>query len=256
MIRTYLLLFVVVVMAACTPESPAPADAADVVASGRPHPHEVDNATRTEPASRRSLPDRALHGAGASSWEEQLGALPRDDAQHLRAKNERYFGALAYNTAEERALLGRIGIPLPEDFVAARRLTIQELEEAASGGQLQSELLYIDRLIEDAQLASTSDAGIDGDEALRLAAQASFEIGRIRGLSNSAFIPYLQARLFSSGSMPAPEYVVGAMLAAVDRGDTRALGLLKAYARDYPTVDALMVALVYGTLKSNRAVPP
>lgn len=189
----------------------------------------------------------------ATSWGEQLAALPQEEARHLSEKNANYFGALAYESVEERELLKRIGIPLPDDFLDARRLAVEELKSGAESGDLTAKLIYIDRLIDEAQRKTTAQDGIAGEEANALAAQASFELGKIKGRSNSAFIPYLDARLFSSGR-PKPEYVTGAMLAAFDRGDTRAIGLLEPYAREHPDVDAMGVAYYFATMKANSKV--
>ncbi|MCD9046792.1 hypothetical protein [Luteimonas sp. MHLX1A] len=244
------LLFLITLVAGCTSESAttsSPALTADGSASrsvsvpasspGSPPP----SLPRTEPAG----------VASASSWGERLAGLPGEEARYLTVKNDSYFGALGYTSVKERDLLRQIGVPLPDDFLAARRLTSQELASAAENGDVRARLLYIDRLVDEAQGKSTSDTGIAGEEATALAARASFEIGKLKTQSNSAFIPYLDARLFTTGSDAKPEYVTGAMLAAMDRGDTRALGLLESYASEHPTVDVMGVALYFSTMKAN-----
>lgn len=257
MIRPFALFSVVTILTGCVPESSTSpsagaVEAADQVAT-RNEVLEPTTSVRSRPSAQQLVrPEMPI----ATSWREQLSGLPQVEAQYLHDKNASYFGALAYSSAEERELLKRIGIPSPEDFLAARRLTLEELKSGADTGGVQARLLYIDRLIDEAQRKTTSETGIAGEEAAALAARASFEIGKLKGRSNSAFIPYLDARLFTTGSTPKPEYVTGAMLAALDRGDTRAIGLLEPYARESPNVDALAVAMYFATMKANENMRP
>lgn len=101
----------------------------------------------------------ARHKVRRPDFESLLDAHDSYERASLAAFNERYRGALHFDSAAEFRWLEENGYPLPEEILAAASMGLDELRERAAGGDPKAEFLYFDRLNQEVVRARDMHAG-------------------------------------------------------------------------------------------------
>ena len=179
----------------------------------------------------------------APSFQEWLAQFPLDQQAKISAFNEAHFGVYRVNSREQVAWMAANGYPMPEDLVAAERLSDRDLLKLANQGNDKAAFLLAERQNKDlvAFLAeggnrSTYYDGMEGRS--RIGEQMT--IDRLVKQSNSPYKGYLQASEGASG-LHADEgqevtdvYVIAGLIWAEQLGDSRAGQFLRDYASGDP----------------------
>lgn len=199
--------------------------------------------TRAEAKSAKANPP--------SSWKEFVSRQVPDDQLYLEALDQRYFGALSYSDAEERAYVTRAGFPTPEEWLAARTMPIDELRGQADKGDPKAAGMYADRMAMELKalvaLHGRDPAKVSDADRMRAATQALWyadqAANRRPGFGN-----------FVNGMVKSTMYktwepMTAAILYSMGEGDPRADRLAaEMYARQ-PTQD---ISLLHSSLKRMR----
>ncbi len=85
--------------------------------------------------------------AEAKSFKAQVDALPNDEQLFLWATYMRYGTVFWYGSPEAQRELADLGMPMPDDWLAARRMGDEELEALADSGNYKAQLFVADRLM-------------------------------------------------------------------------------------------------------------
>lgn len=192
----------------------------------------------------------------AESWGELLDLLPASDKNYLEKINANYFGAMEFNSNSELRKMAQLGIPLPREWLEAKSMTDEELKKMADAGNIKAQMFYADRLIDDAiaylPVRKSNPAAYDNGPGAKAAMSAYVAVGQLKS-SGSPFAAYQSGRMqYLLDVSASPEFVAGAMFAALDRGDVRAARLLQAFSKDHPGMDAAAIMSVYQSLKSSQ----
>lgn len=190
----------------------------------------------------------ANNGGETSSWEEYVALQAPSDQEYLEDLEGRYFGAVAFETAEEREYMVRAGFPSPEEWLEAKRMTDAQLQEKADGGDPKAAGMLADRMsVRLGELLELSqvdrDAAADADRA-RLASLAVAYSSQAMDGSRSPFGLYVEGMVKSS-IFNSWEPMTAAMLEAMNRGDPRVDRLIRELQARHPeqNVEAIQVAL-------------
>ena len=200
----------------------------------------------------------------ADSWGNRLAELPASDQEWLRLLNDRYGGSLAFASPEEQQWLIQQGFPMPEEWLAGRRLHETELEQLAERGNLKAQMLFIDSVISEIGPVRASGSGLDNSQEdrklLSRFARATSMVTLMMESTQSPFTAYLEGAVLSAGAQyNPPEYVASGIMLARDLGDRRAEELRQAYQRSHPGMDSNLVLNLYssgkGSLHTKRDGP-
>lgn len=85
--------------------------------------------------------------AEAKSFKHQVDALPKDEQRFLWATYMRYGTVFWYGSPEGQRELAELGMPMPDDWLAARRMGDEELEALADSGNYKAQIFVADRLM-------------------------------------------------------------------------------------------------------------
>ena len=193
----------------------------------------------------------------ATSWDALLAALAPDERAYLDRLNAEYYGTLTYKDANELAMMKQLGMPLPEDFLAAAKLSDDELKKLADAGDPMAKLLYPNRLLDNAirdinglnqvQRKEGEDPRAD------IALPVFVDVGNATYSSTNPFAIYTNGRMWYELSTDhPPEYLAGAIFAAAARGDRRAVRIFNDFSEAHPsTNNKLMMQVFSGYLVTS-----
>lgn len=252
-------LLAIVLLAGCDKKAEEPASAASeasAIAEIAPAPPPVIAPMEVAPAP--LAPPVIAGGTGVmpvdGSWTAMLETLPPEDRKQLKALDSRYFGALAYNDATEKKRLEDLGFPTPEQVLEAARLSDAELKAKADAGDVQAEMLLVDRLLSQAEAAKVNkdkDPTAFENAAMKAMAAASMLIPRTK----SPFGPYLDGRAnWLLRPNISPETMAASLMVAADLGDWRAKSKLQQFQRQNPGMDAAKTLNLYNILRHTWRV--
>lgn len=201
----------------------------------------------------------SLRVPASNSWDDSLVKANGSDKQMLEAVGARYSGALYFRTKEEQAELARQGFPMPEEWIAASRMSVEELERLAEGGNLKARMFYSDRV--SSQLAAKQSGrkpgmipeGTTEQELIALSGKSLSAGSSLMRDTGSPFAAYLYGVALSSVAAGAPlEPIAGSFFAARDRGDTRANGFMRDFTQRHPQLNMQSVMAVHSTMASLK----
>jgi hypothetical protein len=194
--------------------------------------------------------------ARATSWEQRIAGYPERQQDYLRAKNDMYFGALQFASAEEQEKLVAQGFPMPEEWLAAQSLPDGELERLATQGNRKAQMFLVDRAVDDVgpvlKERGLGDSPEDR-EMFRRFSTASATAAMLLLNTCSPFAAYQSGVLLASGTLGHdPAMAAGSFLAARDLGDTRADTLSRAFFIRHRQIDAQTALASYASFKPAR----
>lgn len=233
-------------LAACSPAAENPEGAVSLSASTAVA--DAGKSPSNSPAP--SVTDRAAHisGHSAASWDEFVALQAIPDQEYLQSLEKRYFGAVAFQTADEREYMNRAGFPSPEEWLAAKRMTDSQLQEKADAGDPKAAGMFADRMSvqlgELLELAREDpDAVTDADRA-RLATLAVAYSSRAMDASKSPFGLYVEGAVLSS-IFNSWEPMTAALLESMERGDPRVDRLMGQLHARHPNqdIEAILISL-------------
>ncbi|HOV96290.1 MAG TPA: hypothetical protein PK789_05915 [Thermomonas sp.] len=193
----------------------------------------------------------------ATSWDALLAALAPDERAYLDRLNAEYYGTLEYKDANELAMMKQLGMPLPEDFLAAAKLSDDELKKLADAGDPMAKLLYPNRLLDNAirDINGLNQAQQKSGEDLRadIALPVYMEVTKAMRSSKNPFAAYTDGRMnYAMSTEHAPEDMAGAIFAAAARGDRRAVRIFNDFSEAHPsTNNKLMMQVFSGYLVTS-----
>ena len=226
MVRRLLALAMFVALAGCQADPPP---------AGKPSKANEPAAKAVRPVPAREgelkLPDgmrlpSVQYVEAAQSWNDRLATLTTSERAHLESLNFRYYGTLEFNSPEEQRKLLAAGVPMPEEWLAASRMSDEELASLADARSPKASLFFADRQLDkfiDAQ-QRLEGSGIDPDfhsDVINSRAQALVYAGQALALTRSPFAAYLYGSL-SEKLYGGQEYTAAAISVAGALGDERA----------------------------------
>ena len=188
----------------------------------------------------------------ASTWQELLATMSVDDAEFLSRLDEKYNGGLSFTSIEEQRWAISQGIPMPEDWLAAKSMSDTELEEQARSGRFKDQMIFADRVYD--RISSEKSRHTDGihesrfvDQRIAATAMATSQLQRTR----SPFAAYILGRLDSVIYADQPsEPIAAAIATGKDLGDPRADRISRAFYAKHSDVNAESVLAIYNSTKS------
>ncbi len=172
----------------------------------------------------------------------------------MRGLNDRYAGALAFDSTEEQQKLVQQGFPMPEEWLAAQRMPDAELEALANEGNIKAQMINIDRVSSQIGAVRATGRGLttsQPDMALfnRVTA-ANTTVLELMRRTKSPFAAYLDGQINSAMSQGNPaESMASAIMLAGDLGDRRADSLLTTYMHAHPGMNAGTITSRYSGMK-------
>lgn len=226
MVRRLLALALFMSLAGCHADSPP---------AGKP-----DTANEPEARTIRQIPSRegelrlpdgmrlpsVQYVQAARSWNDRLAKMTTAERAQLESLNFRYYGTLEFDSPEEQEKLIAAGVPMPEEWLAASKMSDEELASLADARSPKASLFFADRQLDkfiDAQ-QRLEGSGIDPDfhsDVINSRAQALVYAGQALALTRSPFAAYLYGSL-SEKLYGGQEYTAAAISVAGALGDERA----------------------------------
>lgn len=258
--RTYFLIAVSLLLNACGRHEPSATTSSEAT-DQQPTPAHVSS----DLASSVELPpglqfNPSVRVAVADTWNQRLDAMPAAERAMLQDIDARYFGALRFNSTAEQADLAKKGFPMPEEWVAASRLSNEELKALANSGNVKAQMLYADRL--GTEIASLQNPANDPDlssdqrqrELMRVVSEALGGGAKMMRATDSPFAAYVYGRSLSGATAGGrPEAMAGAFFAARDRGDARAPALMATFTRLHPDMNTQTIMSAYSAMTTLSA---
>ena len=249
---------------ACTPavesEPPRSGDTAPAVPTQSGHPDSRENAGDVTGWIEipQNLRFRGLVSVErSSSWETRLAKFSGRDQNYLNAMNDRYYGSISFDSAEQQQRLIAQGFPMPEEWLAARDTTDAELERLAKAGNTKARMFQVDRVSE--RMAPVlAERGLrdtpEDKELFRLFTDATQMAESLLRETQSPFAAYLAGRVFSAGTQGnRPEAMAGAFQLAKELGDPRADEFRSDFMAWHPGMDAESVMVYYASFKGTAS---
>lgn len=191
----------------------------------------------------------------ADSWQDFLRTVTTEEAAYLKQVDANYFGAMSYANPQMLRDLASTGFPLPEEWLEARKMSDAELKALSDGGSNKAKLFYLDRLL--GQASQYLELRNENDESAyrnspgpRLSLLAHELAPQLQASYKSPFGGYLLGYVYSRLSYPeSPESAAAGIFVAFDRGDKRAIELLRHFQEKQPNLDMSAVLAAYSSLK-------
>lgn len=191
----------------------------------------------------------------AESWRDFASRQAQSDRDTLAEVSARYWGVVEFSSPEEQQLLASRGFPMPEEWIAAAAMSIEELERQASAGNVKAQMFYSDRLSSELLEIQRSRTGIeppDGvtvDQLVASSAKSLAVANQMMRSSSSPFAAYVYGRALSGASFGAPpEPIAGSYFAARDRGDLRANRLMQDFLQQHKSLNMQSVMATYSIM--------
>lgn len=216
----------------------------DILANQSSSPTEVG-----DPVWRSEVPagEPGMSREQPESWQQFMSLQTPQDQEYLEQLDHRYFGALSFRTDEEREYLSRNGFPTPEDWLAARSKTDDQLRQEADSGSLAATALYADRMTvrfrDLLELAEKQPDAVTDRERVHAATMAVWYATRAESNFASPLGPYLSG-MAKSSIYKTWEPMTAAMLEAMHRGDPRVDRLLSQMHTRHPKQDVQLLHTV------------
>jgi len=234
MVRNVIAGMVLVLVTACSHRGPEPST--ESAAPRNDPPHVV---TRVEPRpGTLSVPDGLRLPSvpsvkAAPSWTDRLATMTADERKQLESLNAKYYGMLEFDSAEEQKALVAAGVPMPEEWLAASRLSDAELARLANARSAKGSLFFadrqLDRFVEAKQRLEGTGVDSDFDSAvINSRAQSMVFASQALAITRSPFAAYLYGRI-GERTFGEQEYTAAAIAVAMALGDDRARGLARQF---------------------------
>jgi len=238
----------VLTQAGCSDESVVAASERHI---GKPSTRPLDTA---EPKARAQ--NNLFEGvidSHSRSWEGYVDTLDVEEREHLTRIAQRYLGTPLFDDMIARRQLQSLGFPLPEEWLAAKKLSDAELRSLASTGDRKAALFLTDRLLDAMQRiteASGANNYLEVVNALPEAQREPVDLRRREALTLAAtnlstdptpFSAYQYGIATAAGTENhAP--VLASIQVAGELGDIRADRILEQYRLSHSGKDAEGVA--------------
>lgn len=184
------------------------------------------------------LPDRwrlpaVPYVKAARSWNDRLSTLSGADRSKLESLNARYYGMLEFDSQEEQAKLIAAGVPMPEEWLAAEKMSDETLAVLATANSPKGSMFFanrqLDRYLDAMQRLEGMGSDRDFDSAvINSKTQAMVYAGNALALTRSPFAAYLYGSVFAR-IYGGPEYMAAAISVAGALGDRRSQELATGY---------------------------
>jgi hypothetical protein len=188
----------------------------------------------------------------ASSFNEWVAQFPPDAQKAITAFNARHFGVFSINSPQQVAWMAQMGYPMPEDIVAAKFLSDQDLRTLASQGNDKAGFLLHERETDTlqakyAELAAqgqTRDQFWRNDPAAAQFNQDDVQYNQLLMNSTSPFKGFVKAQdaVLDEDPQYAPATVISSLLWAESFGDFR----VDQFVENYVGNDPRRWAILYG----------
>src|SRR5579863_4442158 len=191
----------------------------------------------------------------ASSWRDWITQFPASAQEKITAFGKRHFGVFSVNSSQQVAWMAENGYPLPEDIIAAEKLSDADLRELANRGNDKAGFLLHERNIDalQAKYALYAERGQSRQQfwesdpdAQRM--QQENEIDRkLMQQSLSPFKGYVQAQeaaLIPDDPVGTEAKVIGGLSLAEYLGDSRSNQFALTYVGSDPARQAIYMALI------------
>ncbi|MGG6345219.1 hypothetical protein ACQ5SA_18450 [Stenotrophomonas indicatrix] len=183
--------------------------------------------------------------------------MPEDKAAYLHSIKNRYFGAIAYENEQERRYLEDSGFPSIDEWLQARAMNDNQLQQWASNGDGKAMAFYIDRMLERAtpylHLRGVDETAYKASPAASYALKAYEFSTQIQSTHKSPFTGYLLGAMFSTLAYPqSPESAAAGIMAARDAGDPRASALLLAYEVNHPGMNQQVILAARRAMETSQ----
>lgn len=196
----------------------------------------------------------------AESWEGLVSMLMPDERALAEALRARYPEAYNFKSIKQLRWLVEHGYPMPSEIVAAHEMSMEELKQRASSGNLKAAMLARDRLLAEAAASSerTGEPIADGP----LASEIAFMEMVVRGRNCSPFSYYISARYneeLSRAPNASDTSILGTLAAhavIASMGDPRSQDYAQRLAAAFPLDGRAAMALAQRTILERRTVPP
>lgn len=196
----------------------------------------------------------------AESWEGLVSMLLPDERALVEALRSRYPEAYNFKSIKQLRWLVEHGYPMPSEIVAAHALSMEELKQRATNGNVKAAMLARDRLLAEAvaQAERTGQPIFDSP----LAAEIHFMEMIVRGRNCSPFSYYISARYYEevSRARGANDTSILGTLAAhavvASMGDRRSQDYAQRLAGAFPLDGRTAMELAQWTIVERRTVPP
>lgn len=198
---------------------------------------------------------KEIYTIRANSWQEFLQTVTAEEATYLKQVDANYFGALSYANPQMLRDLASDGFPLPEEWLEARKMSDAELKALSDGGSNKAKLFYLDRLLDQASQYldlrnNKNESAYRNSPGPRLSLLAYELATQLQASYKSPFGGYLSGYVYSRLNYPAsPESAAAGIFVAFDRGDKRAIELLRQFQTQHPNLDMSAVLAAYSSLK-------
>lgn len=191
------------------------------------------------------------------SWAVRVSKLPESNQAYLSEVSTRYYGSMEFLGEDEQRELVEQGFPMPEEWLAAQNLPIEELRRLAEQGNVKAKMFYIDRISQEISPVLSRGDGLDpttpdGRVQMERVVRARLMADELLQRTSSPFAAYLAGRIKTSMTFETPpEVFAGSFELAKDLGYSRAGQLQGKFFAEHPGMDASVVMSSYTHLKQD-----
>ena len=187
----------------------------------------IDGTVAIPPKHRIPSVEKA-HVAG--SFSEWIKFFSPPDQTKIRAFADRYYGVFEIDSPQQVVWMAQAGYPMPEDLVAAEKMSDQELDQLAKEGNAKAEMLLHDRQLD---RALDKLKGLDPNSADAAAVRQEARLDSMFLLNaDTPFKGYVEAA-DALVLEPEPERrkaaIISGLIRAATLGDSRAMAVLSDY---------------------------
>lgn len=196
----------------------------------------------------------------ARSWQEAVSRYSEDERRFLHARSAAYFYVLEFGSEQQQRQMIEQGFPMPEEWLAARNMSDEDLKRLAETGNAKAQMFYIDRSIS-VLSAVLSQRGLDTKNAqdmqlLQLYASVSAMTHRRLIDSKSPFAAY-QDGLFETRTSRTQtlEPFAASIHIAAELGHAGADQLSNVFYQQHPGLDPGTVMHFYQSMRRQIGRP-
>ena len=188
----------------------------------------------------------------ASGFDQWVAQFPGDEKEQIVAFNDRHFGVYRVNSPQQVAWMAQMGYPMPEDIVAAKFLSDQDLREMAARGNDKAGFMLHEREVDFlktkyAELATQGQTRSDfwrNDPNAMQYNKDDLQYHQLMLTSVSPFKGFVQAQdaVLDEDTEYAPATIISGLMWAQSFGDFRVGQFIDAYVGN----DPMRTAMLYG----------
>lgn len=202
---------------------------------------------------------RTKSGINSKEW---LAQYPVDQQEKIQAFNTAHFGVYSINSPQQVAWMAENGYPMPEDVIAAERLSDADLRELAKQGNDKAGFLLRERT------SAATKAGLDNyhaqgktnsdfwnnDPNARQITMDDLTTMQLLQQSHSPFKGYVQAldSVLKDDPVSKDATIIAGLHWAQSLGDFRAEQFLDAFVQGNPMRQAMASAAGAATVNGNN----